>query len=594
MKKEYCNFIKLLSLIVFVFSVLLSGNAYSHVVFRYNNSKKKKKSYQVKNRSKLILEKNKDCIAESKKKRVGRYNQITAASELYLRPVSELIEEHVWLVDENFADYIDEDELTDLAYEPVNNYEVMTDKDYLDQSVFASSARLRAQDEKECWMVSPEALSKKILLNYIKIRPLIEGIIDDITNINTIVNSDQSLVEEIASCLVGCISKKLENFLSNETFGLDVVNDLDAFEDLVKGFSFDVKATETCIVALANSINENQDPLNILAQVVKENEENLHGLVGNMSENLNKFLVSAFVTIPNVLLYGYERAVEWLDWMSILWNAIFALSQSVRDNQGEPTKYMPYKSCGHRGFAATITREIAPDTDSVNTALEKMFDDFANLKNILEAAKSSFKKARGLQKKNVKLYKKNQEVYKKNLTYKSVKETRVIDNSGTYTLDTDFEGKILIKTGDVILDLGGNTLFCGSGFALTIHEGCKNVTIKNGCIVGGDDYIGADCGLFVKQGAQSINLENIDISFCYQGICFDGKDGSEIKNCTIKDCILQNNNKSVVLCCATDVYFKACTFKDFFQRCIQLYKSDKSYFEACDGVKIAKNSDNFG
>ncbi|MFC1841758.1 hypothetical protein ACFLYA_01680 [Candidatus Dependentiae bacterium] len=567
MKKEYFKYLKFLSFITFALSVLLSGKIYSHVVFKYNNPKKRKKRYQVKNRSKLVLEKSTNCVTEDKKKRVGRYNQITAASELYLRPVSELIEDQLWLVDENFADYIDVDDCADCAYGPIENQEVMTDKDYIDQKE-KFSRQGNCDPEKECWMVNPEALSKKILLNHIVIQKVIIEVITNIFEASSLVNENQSLINAIYSVLVGCINKT--NALSM----------LKGNAYITKYCDTDLISTKTCIVALANNVNENQDFLDDFLQQIEGNVENLNDDMKEAYQETINVLNLAFIAIPTVMLEIIVLSQAIIDLLTS--DLLDDLTKSVQENEGIATK--------SRVFKATVpVGQIAPDTDVVNTAIEKMQVDFIGLTALLASIKSSFQKARSLQTKNVKLYKKNQEMYKKNLTYKSAQNIRKIDSPGSYTVGFDFDGKIFIQSDDVSLDLNGDTLFCDAGCALTIDKGCKNIIIKNGRIVGGDNYIGADCGVCVKQGAQAVRLENIEISFCYKGICFEGKDGSEIKDCIIKNCSLMCNNTAAVLCGATDVYFKVCMFKDFFQECILLRNSDRSYFETCTGAEITKD-----
>ncbi len=93
---------------------------------------------------------------------------------------------------------------------------------------------------------------------------------------------------------------------------------------------------------------------------------------------------------------------------------------------------------------------------------------------------------------------------------------------------------------NLVIDLGGKTLYQNNATAGTngieINTGQKNVTIKNGSIVG---FKGA--GIYVRSGCDNIRIQNVVISNCgTQGIYLAGTStsGTDVSNCIIEDCIV--------------------------------------------------------
>lgn len=95
-----------------------------------------------------------------------------------------------------------------------------------------------------------------------------------------------------------------------------------------------------------------------------------------------------------------------------------------------------------------------------------------------------------------------------------------------------------VQSDNVVIDLGGKTLYQSATTANTngieINTNQKNVTIKNGSIVG---FKGA--GIYVRSGCDNIRIQDVVISNCgKQGIYFAGINGA---GADVSNCIIQNS-----------------------------------------------------
>jgi hypothetical protein len=133
----------------------------------------------------------------------------------------------------------------------------------------------------------------------------------------------------------------------------------------------------------------------------------------------------------------------------------------------------------------------------------------------------------------------------------TLQKTFTISTPGYYVLVQDIgfqngataQNAIYINTSNVILDLGGRTLYPGSGAGtimsgILLNNGSKNITIKNGNITGFTKY-----GIETGYSCRNLRIENISVGeSVYSGLYFGGSgtstDISEltIKNCTISHC----------------------------------------------------------
>ncbi len=134
----------------------------------------------------------------------------------------------------------------------------------------------------------------------------------------------------------------------------------------------------------------------------------------------------------------------------------------------------------------------------------------------------------------------------------TLKKTFTISNPGHYVLVQDIgfaassadQNAIYINSSNVTLDLGGRTLYNnGVGTTMTgvsINTGLKNITLKNGNIVGFSEYgiETADC--------RNLRIENLSIGECaYSGIYLGGTSTSaDVSEAIINNCIISHCNRA--------------------------------------------------
>ena len=130
--------------------------------------------------------------------------------------------------------------------------------------------------------------------------------------------------------------------------------------------------------------------------------------------------------------------------------------------------------------------------------------------------------------------------------------TQTTPGSSTFVDTVGFQGTstssaiggncaLFIQSDNVIIDLGGKTLYQNNSnnnamYGIEISAGQKNVTIKNGSIVG---FTGA--GIYVHAGCDNIRIQNVAISKCgRQDMYLQGTtvDGTEVTNCIIDNVII--------------------------------------------------------
>ena len=185
-------------------------------------------------------------------------------------------------------------------------------------------------------------------------------------------------------------------------------------------------------------------------------------------------------------------------------------------------------------------------------------------------------------------------------------ETFTINNPGTYTLvqDIGYQGRsnatghggacaIFVNSSNVVIDLGGFTLYNNSGATLTslqsgivVQKAKHNVSIKNGNIAGFQDT-----GIFVIRECNNVRIKDITISNCAKnGIFFAGAnntavtDALQISNCTI-------DNVTVAQTTGVTNVNDAVGLKMF--HCYNILVKDSSFGYANAGI-LAAPKDSYG
>ena len=62
-------------------------------------------------------------------------------------------------------------------------------------------------------------------------------------------------------------------------------------------------------------------------------------------------------------------------------------------------------------------------------------------------------------------------------------------------------------------------------------------------------------GVLVQEGGQHITLENLTITFCYEGVTFKGEQDCSVTDCLVEDCAFKSNIKAASLDCSESVTF---------------------------------------
>ena len=144
-------------------------------------------------------------------------------------------------------------------------------------------------------------------------------------------------------------------------------------------------------------------------------------------------------------------------------------------------------------------------------------------------------------------------------------ETSDISTSGLYTLTANASFCVTVDADDVVIDLGGFTLFCDQPDAvIEILPGHENIQVINGKVQGSPAL--DNDGILSGTGCSLINISNIKTFSCEHGIRFAGDasnfiDSCKIQNCEFNDCTVgcsMNYTKNTVVqnCVAFGCYQK--------------------------------------
>ena len=158
-----------------------------------------------------------------------------------------------------------------------------------------------------------------------------------------------------------------------------------------------------------------------------------------------------------------------------------------------------------------------------------------------------------------------------------------ITSGGYYSLRATTTGCITVAASDVILDLGGFTLYCETGPVITIDAGLSNVEIKNGKLKSN----GTQHGILVSSFCKLVMIENMEIFSCNYGINFNAN-----SSCRIKNCDLHNSQAGVYTEFSTGMLFQNCnafycTFWGFAQEACS-----SSVYEKCNALHTRSSGGN--
>jgi len=163
--------------------------------------------------------------------------------------------------------------------------------------------------------------------------------------------------------------------------------------------------------------------------------------------------------------------------------------------------------------------------------------------------------------------------------HKPLPRTSIITHPGIYKLTHGLHNGITINSDNVILDLDNNTILSDSMSPITIKKNTKNIIIKNGSLMGGDNYIEAQTGIEIKEGSHHIIIENIDVSFCHKAIHLNGSKKAPVTYCKLKNCLFDSNLISITLDFATHNMFDECKIAHCFEQTIETHNSNYNNFD---------------
>ena len=190
---------------------------------------------------------------------------------------------------------------------------------------------------------------------------------------------------------------------------------------------------------------------------------------------------------------------------------------------------------GTETIIETININTKNQTDAVADRTESVIDELQMLETVVE----------GL----------DQLVIDRNLSKSGnfITTGTTITSGGYYSLRETTTGCITVAVNDVILDLGGFTLYCEVAPVITVNSGLKNVEIKNGKIKSD----GSQHGILVNNSCSLVAIKQMKFFSCDKAIECDGL-ASEIKNCKIKHCDFYNCSCGVALNRTSRIVVESC------------------------------------
>jgi len=167
--------------------------------------------------------------------------------------------------------------------------------------------------------------------------------------------------------------------------------------------------------------------------------------------------------------------------------------------------------------------------------------------------------------------------------------TNSITTEGLYTLTVNTQACITIDVDRVTIDLAGFTLSCDSPNAvIEILPGHENIKIKDGKIEGASGL--TNDGILTGSGCQLVQLYDLIIRSCDNGIHFSGTETDFVKACKIDHCFLQACNKGVALEYAKKCRFKSCGALQSIEAGFEQSYCDYNVYEKCKALDTSNDA----
>ena len=160
-----------------------------------------------------------------------------------------------------------------------------------------------------------------------------------------------------------------------------------------------------------------------------------------------------------------------------------------------------------------------------------------------------------------------------------------ITTGGMYTVTGNLNCCITINADDVILDLGGFTVYCDDGNAVVeVVSGHENIEIMNGKLKSNYPTSNTD-GLLIGDGCEFVKVEDVKIFSCDLGISCTGTVSSNVKSCLFSDCSMQASKKGVAGTYMIKNVFKHCQAFNCIETGFDLTYSEFNIFDKCEALE---------
>ena len=166
-----------------------------------------------------------------------------------------------------------------------------------------------------------------------------------------------------------------------------------------------------------------------------------------------------------------------------------------------------------------------------------------------------------------------------------------ITTEGLYTLTGNTTGYINISADRVTINMCGFTLFNDSADAvIEVESAYNNIEVVNGYIEGASGK--TNDGILVNAGCRLVNLSDLTILSCDNGVYFAGSSSNLIKSCRIKNCTMYDCNKGALLEYAKKCNFEFCRALNCVKAGFEQNYSDFNMYKKCEVVETANSAAN--
>jgi len=163
----------------------------------------------------------------------------------------------------------------------------------------------------------------------------------------------------------------------------------------------------------------------------------------------------------------------------------------------------------------------------------------------------------------------------------------VITSPGFYFVTNSIDGTIVIDSDTVYLDLNGAEVYDSSvtNTLITVSADHTNIVIKNGFVHDGSD------GIVVEQGASLVQIQDVHVTDCQNGIHFDGATTGTISCCIVTDCLFASNEKGVFANYLEKGSFENCNACNCTIAGFELNNSQFNLFKKCKALRIENDTE---